>query len=138
MRCKSIRHFGPASARLGEAYLESKQVDRALTELTRAADLMPDDADVQMTTGGLWLLAGQFEDARRIAERFLLKEPDHLPALVPRANALAGIQNLGDAIEQIEEAIQLDPARPSSTATSGLFRPERAGWMRRSTRSPRR
>ena len=112
---------GPARSRLGGAYLENKQLDKALTELTRAADLMPDDADLQVRTGGLWLLVGQFEDARRIADRFLLRRPDYLPALVLRANALAGIQNLGDAIEQIEEAIQLDPTQAELYSNLGSF-----------------
>jgi tetratricopeptide (TPR) repeat protein len=72
---------------------------------------MLDDADVQVKLARLWLLVGQFDEARQVAERYLLRHPNHLPALVARANALAGLQNVGDAIEQIEEAIQLDPAQ---------------------------
>ena len=112
---------GPARAKVGEAYLQTRELDKAVAAFVRAADLMQDDADLQVKTGGLWLILGQFEDAQRIAERLLLRQPRHVPALVLRANALAGLQSLGDAIEQIEEAIQLDPEQGSLYSNLGSF-----------------
>src|SRR5262245_53167978 len=65
---------GDARARLADAYRKTGEAARALEEYVRAADLMPDDSDVHLKAGGLFLLAGRFDDARLWAEKVLAKD----------------------------------------------------------------
>ena len=61
--------FGIARRKLGDLYLRVGDRGSALQEYIRAADLLPDDADVQMTAGGLLLVARRFEEAQaRVVE----------------------------------------------------------------------
>src|SRR6476659_3360385 len=55
--------FGEARAKLAEAYLRLGDGGNALREYVRAADLLPDDADVQLAAGSLLLATGQTNEA---------------------------------------------------------------------------
>jgi putative PEP-CTERM system TPR-repeat lipoprotein len=102
--------FGEARRRLAEAYARSGDGVNAYREYTRAADLLPDDTDLQLTAGGFRLIARQFDDARAAADKVLARDPANVRALILRANAIAGLKNLDDAVKDVEEAIKLDPA----------------------------
>jgi tetratricopeptide (TPR) repeat protein len=101
--------FGEARRKLADAYLGAGDAANGYREYIRAADLLPDDIDVQITAGGLRLLANQFDDAKAIAEKILARDASNVRALVLRGNALAGLKNVPDAVADIEEAIKLDP-----------------------------
>ena len=101
---------GEGRRKLADAYLASGEFDSGFREYIRAADLLPNDTDVQLTVGGLRLVGRQFDDARSIAEKILARDPSNVLALVLRANAIAGLKNPNDAVKDLEEAIKLDPA----------------------------
>ena len=101
---------GEARRRLAEAYDRAGEKRNAAREYLRAADLMPDDADVQLAAATVRLRAGQFEDAKTAAARVLAKDPKNVRALLIRANAIAGTADLDTAISDAEDAIQLEPA----------------------------
>src|SRR5262245_3988153 len=63
--------LGEPRKKLGRLYSDAGDLTRALYEYTRAADLLPDDLEVQLTAGQLLLRAALFEDARTRAERVL-------------------------------------------------------------------
>ena len=99
---------GEARSKLSEAYLAAGDSPSALREALSAAELLPDDAEMQMRAGFLLLLAKQFGDARTRAAAALAKDPRNPRALVLLGNALAGLRDLDAAVEQIEEAINVD------------------------------
>ncbi len=92
----------------------------AFQEYIRAADLMPSDADTQVRVGEMLLVARSFEDAKNRAEKALATKPTHVSALILRANALAGLNKLEDAVSEVELAIRADPDRSESYANLGL------------------
>jgi putative PEP-CTERM system TPR-repeat lipoprotein len=112
--------FGKAHAKLAESYLRAGDPANALSEFARAADLLPDDFDVNLKAGVLLLAAGRPEDALGRAEVALKLRPQDVTAHVLRGNALAGLKSFDEALKAIEEAIRLDPER-GTTITQKAF-----------------
>ena len=67
-------------------------------------------------------LAGRYEDARTRVQGVLNKDPRNVQAQILLGNILAGLKDLAGAIAQIEEAIQIDPARGSSYTNLGVLK----------------
>ena len=81
----------------------------AVREFVRAADLLPDDADLQIQVGNFLLASGRFDDARVRAEQVLNRTPENVDALVLRGNAMAGLKDLDGALTEFEKAAAADP-----------------------------
>lgn len=113
--------FGPAHARLGDAYLKTRDLPQAVRELVLAADLQPENADAQVRAGQFLLIAGQFQDAMARADRALEKQPNHLSAQILKGNAAGGLKDIDGAIDDINEAIRMDPTEARSFATLGAM-----------------
>ena len=96
-----------AHEKVGEIYLDEGNRDRAWQSYQRAANLAPENVALQIRAGGVLLLAHRFDYARILAERVLEKHPGHPAALVLKANALVGLENVDSAISLVEEAIRL-------------------------------
>src|ERR1041384_3991306 len=60
--------YAEARKQLAEAYASNGNTEGAFREYKRAADLLPDDAAVQLRAATLLFMAGQFEDVRTRAE----------------------------------------------------------------------
>ena len=101
---------GETRRKLASAYLRNGDTKNGTLEYVRAADLLPDDNDLQILAGSFHLLAGQFEDAKTYADKVLWRDPNHVGALVLSGNAIAGLKDMDQAIQDIQEAIQLSPA----------------------------
>src|SRR5687767_2885415 len=67
--------FGEARQKLAEAYGFAGNAQAAFAEQIRAADLLPDDMDVQIRASAYLLLARQFEDAKTRVQRVLARDP---------------------------------------------------------------
>ena len=78
-------------------------------ENVRAADLLPKDIQAQVKAGQFLLYSQQFEDAKTRAHHALALDRKNVEAQILLANSLAGLKDLDGAIEEIEEAIRLDP-----------------------------
>jgi tetratricopeptide (TPR) repeat protein len=100
---------GQARLKLGRTFVKVGDAGRAMEHLVRAADLLPDDSDVQLEAARALLTAGRFEDARTRAEGVIRKEPKNALAHVLRASATAGLKDTDAAIATLEEAVKLDP-----------------------------
>jgi tetratricopeptide (TPR) repeat protein len=111
--------FGAAHHKAAEAYAKLGDAPRALAEYVRAADLLPNDLELQVTTGALLMASGRAEAARARADAVLAKDPKHAAAHVLRGNALGGLNELDQALSSMEEAIRLDPGRGSTYAQMG-------------------
>ena len=114
--------FGEARLKLADAYEKLKDGQNALREYVRAADLLPDNVDAQVKAASLLLAARQFEDAKTRAEKALAKDPRRADAQIILGNALAGLNNLPEAIKELEEAVQLDPSLRVSAHLAGRGR----------------
>lgn len=110
---------GGVRVKLADALLRSGDAGAGAGEYVRAADLLPDDRGVQMKAGSLLLLGGRFSDARAVAEKLLKKNPKDVEAEILLANALAASKDLDGAVQQIEEALRIDPNRSGTYSNLG-------------------
>jgi cellulose synthase operon protein C len=111
--------FGEARKRLAEAYAQTGDGPYALEQYVRAADLLPNDVQLQLTAGTYLLAARKPDDALARADLALEQQPDNIQAHLLRGNALAGLSSFDDALKAIEEAIRLDPARGTTFTQLG-------------------
>lgn len=111
--------FGDARYKLAETLIKTGNVQGAYREYIRAADLLPDNLDVQIKAGTMHLVAGQFEDARTLADKVLAKNPTSVEAHILRGNAQAGLKDFDSAIAEVQAAVQSDPDRGLSYANLG-------------------
>jgi tetratricopeptide (TPR) repeat protein len=112
--------WGEARKKLADAYARSGDASQALQQYVRAADLLPNDVDVQVVAGAYLLAASKPQDAIARADAALTIQPQNIQALLLRGNALAGLSSFEDALKAIEEAIRLDPTRGSTFTQLGL------------------
>src|SRR5688500_8084544 len=61
--------FGQARYKLAETYMQLNQPAEAFREYIRAADLMPDNVEVQVKAARMLMSAGQFLDSQTRAEK---------------------------------------------------------------------
>jgi putative PEP-CTERM system TPR-repeat lipoprotein len=113
--------FGEARYKLAETYAKVGDVNSAFREYVRAADLLPNDIDLQVKTATLLLLTRQFEDAKKRAEMALDKDPRNIQAQIIRGNALGGLNEFDAAIKQLEDANKLAPSA-AAYAAIGAFK----------------
>jgi tetratricopeptide (TPR) repeat protein len=114
--------LGQARYGLARALTASGNPERAYSEYVRAADLLPDNDEIQLQAATVLLLSQQFEDVRARAELVLARNPKNLDAQILLANALAGLRDFDSAITEIDEAIQLDPSSAAAQTSLGLLR----------------
>lgn len=121
----ALRHderFGEARWRLAQAFEHTGNAPAALREYVRAADLLPDDVEVQIKAATFLLRFQQFEDAQSRADQALGHDPGNVEALIVRANAMAGQRDVGGAIHEIEEALAAQPPDSRMYTTLGTLR----------------
>src|SRR5262245_1380889 len=95
--------FGAARKALAKTYIQLGDRTNALDEYVRAADLLPDDVDLQLTAGAMLLEAGRISDALSRADAALQKQPNNIAAHLLRGNALAGLKDFKQALDAIDE-----------------------------------
>ncbi len=117
--------FGMARLKLAESYARLGDAAAARGEYVRAADLLRDRADVQLTAGRYLLAAGQLTDAIARADAALSLEPASVDAHVLRASALAGLRDFENALADVEEALRLDPRRGATYVQLGSLQQAR-------------
>jgi tetratricopeptide (TPR) repeat protein len=81
----------------------------ALPALTRAAELLPDDAEAQANLGAALLDAGQYPEAVRSLQRALVLKPDYADAHSNLGNAWRSQHRLAEAVSSYRAAIACAP-----------------------------
>jgi tetratricopeptide (TPR) repeat protein len=109
--------FPAARYRLAQAYDHLGDGANAAREYVRAADLMPNDPDVQVRAGLFLLVGGKLEDAKTRAKRAIELNPKHLEAYLLLAQAMAGLKDLDAAVRETEAAISMDLGEARTYAT---------------------
>ncbi len=100
----------------GELYRLHQDWRRAGADYNRAAHLQPGLAVVDLARGKMLFEAGRPQSARIALDRFLLKQPKHLEALVTRARVLVKLRRVVEAGQDFTAAIRL-----SSTPQPELY-----------------
>lgn len=113
--------FVPAYDKLGAAYLALNDLKNAYGSFIRAADLAPDNVDLNLRVGNMLLVGRRFQDAKTRARAVLTNEPNNVPGLVLLGNALAGLQSLDEAVDVATRAAALDPKRAGLLSNLGVF-----------------
>jgi tetratricopeptide (TPR) repeat protein len=113
--------FIEARQKLADTYMELGDLRNGFQEYVRLADLQPNNADAQVKVGEMLLVGRSFQDAQSRADKALASNPTHVGALILRANALAGLHKVDDAVLEVEQAIQADPDRSESYASLGMM-----------------
>ena len=104
--------FGLARYKLGQSYAALNDWRRAHRELVRAADLLPENAEVQVAAGRSLLLFAQFQDARTRAEQALKIDPKNMDAHLVRGAAAGGMRDWDGALDAFQEGLSGLPDRP--------------------------
>ena len=112
---------GDIRSKLADAYLKQRDGRNALTEASRAADLLPNDAKAQIKAGIMLLAARRYEDASARAEKALAHDAKNVDALVLKGNALAGLKDFKGALEAYQEALALNPLGDQLYANVGAI-----------------
>ena len=136
--------FGEARLKLAETYVKLGDVRNGGREYIRAADLLPQNADVQLKAASYLLLSQQFEDAKVRARKALDLQPKNAAALTVLGNALAGLKEPKEAIEQLEQANKVEPTAGAFASmgavqlSTGAIGPAEAAFRKAVEVEPRR
>jgi tetratricopeptide (TPR) repeat protein len=113
-RLDALIAVSPDSADLyiARAELHSNQSDyqRALRDIERAKELVPERHDISLVRGRIHLEAGQPELAEPMLRRFLDGDPTHSVARIARARALVALGRHLEAADEFTLAIAAMPA----------------------------
>src|SRR5215467_15055431 len=81
---RNVLRLEPANARatrqLGLLHNQLGEFAQAFRFLLKAQELTPDDSDVRLKLGGIYLLGGKLDEARQEAAAVLSKEPNNVDA----------------------------------------------------------
>ena len=97
----------------GLAYYQLGEFGQAVRFLLRAQELAPDQLEVRLKLGALYLLGGRFKDAQDEAAYVLAKDAKNLDALLLVAGSAVTPEEVAAAIPRLEEArvARGDPVR---------------------------
>jgi tetratricopeptide (TPR) repeat protein len=115
----SERQRAQRLANRGADHLRSGEVHNAISTLSRAYEMLPDDVPTAINLGGAYILQQQFAKAIPILEKALEQEPENEMIWINLGAAYLGNPVLARdeeqlrAIEAFERAIAINPIAPS-------------------------
>lgn len=110
--------------KLGLAYEQLRQFEKAHDAFVRVTELDESYTEANLRVADTLLAGERYEDAERLANRVMVREPHHVRALSIAAGALDGMGRSTEARRRIDEALNIDPQ--SSAALSA-----QASWQLR-------
>ena len=111
-------HYG-----LAQAYEGQEQLLPAIQELRRTVELKPDHADAAVRLGNYYAAAYQGnrdankplrDEAQRLADGVLQRDPNHIEAHILKASILYGDGKRTEALAELKRAVELNPQRIES------------------------
>jgi tetratricopeptide (TPR) repeat protein len=100
-----------AIGRLGIIYLEEGQLRKAFPLLKKAAEVKPNDLELQLKLGQAYLSSQDYKGARETALRLLEKQPGHQDALLLLAGTAVAPKDIEETIKLIESLRENDSDR---------------------------
>jgi Tfp pilus assembly protein PilF len=101
--------MGEAFYQLGEIYHQQEN-PAALDNYVHASDLLPTDVNAHIKAANYLMAARRYEDARTTALKAVVIDSKNVEALILVGNASAGLNNIDQAITDLQAAQKLDPA----------------------------
>jgi tetratricopeptide (TPR) repeat protein len=112
----------PAALRqLGLIYFDQGQLRQAYPLLKRAAELQPDDLDLQLKLAQTYVLDRDYKQARDAALRILDKQPGHQQALLLMADTAVTPQEVEETRKLIDSLRSQDQDRPGYRLALGAL-----------------
>jgi cellulose synthase operon protein C len=103
--------YADAHYQLAQTYLKLQQGAGAAQELSRTVELQPENYQARMALANLLILGRDFKTAQQQTDWLLQQRPND-PAVHSLTSSLFAAQgNLPAAIDEVQKAIALDPAR---------------------------
>ena len=136
-----------AHFKLAKAYAQAEDPAKAYQSYARAAELDPARIEALISAGTILLVAGEYQEARGLAERALRSDANSAQAYVLLGNALAGMKNMSRAFAQSNRRFSSTrptrrrgrrSGRHASETVSGRRRVRRFARPWTSRRNPRR
>ena len=93
-----------ATRQLALLYYELGEPERAFPHLLKAEQIAPEDLDVRLKLGAIYVLAGKADEARGVAAFVLTREPRNLDGLALLASVAASPADMDDAVARLEAA----------------------------------
>src|ERR1700730_18498535 len=106
---------------LGIMYQDQGQSPQAAPLLRKAAELLPDEPDLQVKFGQNLLLQGQYDQAREAALRSLDKQPGREAALMLLSNTAVGLKDVDETRTLIQDLREKDQDRPGYPLALGVL-----------------
>ena len=110
-----------ALRQLAIIYFEQNQLPQLYQAVEKAAEAQPDDADLQLKLGQTLLATGQVQQAREAALRSLEKQPGGEEALMLLASSAAGLNDLDETRQLLEEMRAKDQDRSGYHLALGIL-----------------
>lgn len=108
-RSKAITHYLSSIV-----YRRAGQVDEAIQELRKAADLSPDSTKLQVNLLGAYYLNEDFENAAIMAERAIRHESENVVYHIWLGRIYYQLERFDDAMRVFERAIEIDPGNAAA------------------------
>jgi tetratricopeptide (TPR) repeat protein len=115
-----IGHYVQILLNLGYTLSELEKHEEALEAEIKAADLDPENVDIQSNLGLTLYKLGKHEDAIKVLEKAADLDPEHVDT---QSNLGATLYKLGkheEALEAVEKALELDPENAYIQSNLGL------------------
>ncbi len=112
---------------LAEAYQENNDHQEAVFHLKKVLELEEENIDAKLKLGNYYMQAGPvagdhlFEEALKLAEQILEKDPGNMDGQILLANANAGLKKLDEAVVILEEVLKAHPDNVAALLNQGAF-----------------
>jgi tetratricopeptide (TPR) repeat protein len=110
-----------AHYKLGVTYEKLGDVEDAQRAFARVTELDEGYPDADLRVALRLLELPRFDDARRLAQRVLAREPRNVRALVVLARAMEGLGDTALAAKHLNEALKIDPRSSEAHVARGLL-----------------
>lgn len=113
-----------AGLMLARTYIGLRDINSAVRQLSLLLEFYPDDKEVNLQLGNLYLEAGSseakyFREAAKIAEKILALDPQNVGALILAGNAAGGQRDYTSSLVSLEKAVSLDPENAPAFVSLG-------------------
>jgi tetratricopeptide (TPR) repeat protein len=106
---------------LAKSFEAINSTKNALVEYVRAADLAPDNSEMQIRAARFLVNGNYLTEAKNRMRAVLKRDPKNIDALIVLGTALAGLSNADDAVAVLDRAVHVDPERAGSYTTLGVM-----------------
>ena len=104
-------NYAAAHYQLAKTYLKLQKAQDAARELARTVDLEPENYQARSELANLLIVGQDFSQAKEQTDFLLQQRPNNPFVHSLISSQLAGQGNLSGAIQELQKAIALDPAR---------------------------